>query len=129
MISISSLSKIALVEARKSDNRFRLGAVIYTKNTILSRDHNYSLKSTRNLHPKFRSWPGSVHAEMAAILSARTDLSGSTLFIVRINRKEEFLLSKPCSHCIKYIIHTGIKKVIYSTGMGFNVIDLKFKID
>lgn len=125
MISQTTLIRKAIEQARLSDNRFRLGAVIYDKNNILSADHNYSLRSARNLHPRFRHWPGSIHAETAAILSARCDLVNSTLFVVRINKKEELMLAKPCSNCMAYIIHTGIRRVIYSIGDGFESIIIR----
>jgi tRNA(Arg) A34 adenosine deaminase TadA len=124
MLSQSTLIKLCLDEARKSDHQHRLGAVIYTKNIVWSIDHNYSLKSAKNLHPKFRSWPGSIHAEMACILRARCDLKGASLFLLRINRREDFLLSKPCACCLTYIKFTGIRRVTYSTGSGFETINL-----
>jgi tRNA(Arg) A34 adenosine deaminase TadA len=125
MISITTLAKIAIEEAKKSDHRFRLGVVVYSKNRILSRDHNYALKSAKKLHPRFRPWPGSIHAEMAAILSARCDLMDSAMFILRINKKEEFMMAKPCCHCLSYMKFVGIKKVTYSTSGGFETITIK----
>jgi len=125
MLSQSTLIKICIEQARLSDNRHRLGTVIYNKNVILSADHNYSLRSAKNLHPRFRSWPGSIHAEMATILSARCDLRGASMFLLRINRNEELLLSKPCNRCMAYILYTGIKRVTYSTGDGFVTINLR----
>jgi deoxycytidylate deaminase len=125
MLSRSTLIRLALIEACLSDNRHRLGAVIYTKNIVLSQDHNYSLKSAKNLHPKYRSWPGSIHAEMAVILSAHCNLKGSNMFLLRINRKEDFLLSKPCSNCMSFICHVGIRRVTYSTNSGFETIYLR----
>jgi deoxycytidylate deaminase len=125
MLSQNTLIRICLEEARKSDNRHRLGAVIYRKNTILSANHNYSLRATKSLHPRFRTWPGSIHAEVATILSARCDLVGASMFLLRINRKEEFLLSKPCAQCMAYIKFTGIRKVTYSTNSGFETIEIK----
>jgi tRNA(Arg) A34 adenosine deaminase TadA len=125
MLSQSTLIKLCTEQARLSDNRHRLGAVIYTKNVVLSRDHNYSLKSAKNLHPRYYRWIGSIHAETATILSARCDLRGSSMFLLRINRKEEFLLAKPCDQCMSFIYHVGIKRVTYSTGFGFETINLR----
>ena len=125
MLSQSTLIKICIEQARLSDNRHRLGAVIYNKNVILSTDHNYSLRSARNLHPRYYRWVGSIHAEVAVILSAHCDLKGSSMFLLRINRKEEILLSKPCAQCMSYLQFVGISKVIYSTNSGFEAIKIK----
>jgi len=125
MLSQQTLIRLCIEQARLSDNRHRLGAVIYNKNVILSTDHNYSLKSARNLHPRYYRWVGSIHAEAATILSARCDLKGSSMFLLRINRKEELLLSKPCPQCTAFIYHVGIKRVTYSTGSGFDTINLR----
>jgi deoxycytidylate deaminase len=83
------------------------------------------MKSAKSLHPRFYNWPGSIHSEVAAILSARCDLRGASMFLLRINRKEEFLLSKPCAQCMTYIQYTGIRRVTYSTGSGFETIEIK----
>jgi tRNA(Arg) A34 adenosine deaminase TadA len=125
MLSQSTLIRLALIEARLSDNRHRLGAVIFRKNTVLSSNHNYSLRGAKKLHPRFSKWKGSIHAEVATILSARCDLSGASMFLLRINRKEELLLSKPCVQCLSYISFVGIRRVIYSTGSGFETIEIK----
>lgn len=44
-----------------------------------------------------------VHAELNAILSARRDLTGCTLFVTY----------SPCNECMKAIIQSGIKTVVY----------------
>ena len=125
MLSQSTLIKICIGESRKSDHQHRLGAVIYSKNIILSRNHNYSLKSAKKLHPRFHTWPGSIHAEMSCILSARCDLVGSSMFIIRINKQEKLMMAMPCNQCMAYILYTGIKRVTYSTGDGFVTINLR----
>lgn len=45
-----------------------------------------------------------VHAELNAILNAKTNLDGSTLYVTLF----------PCQECTKAIIQSGIKKVIYA---------------
>jgi len=83
------------------------------------------MKSARNLHPRYYRWIGSVHAEAATILSARCDLKGASMFLLRINRKEEFLLSKPCPQCMTFLYHTGIRRITYSTFDGFETIEIR----
>lgn len=116
MINIrSSLIDSAIRIARNGDHKQRVGCVIFDKKRILSKGHNLCQRSVKKLHRKFQRWEGSVHAEVDAIIHARTELKGTSLLVVRINRKGELRLSKPCHHCMKYIKYVGIKKVYYST--------------
>lgn len=46
-----------------------------------------------------------VHAEMNAVLNAKCDLDGWTLYTTMF----------PCSECIKLILQSGIKKIVYSS--------------
>lgn len=112
-MNLNSLINIAVEEAKKSEFRIQVGCVIYDKKKILSLGHN-EMRNFRKLHPKFQSWVGSVHAEIAAIINARKDLRGSSLLVVRVNSKNQLRLSKPCENCQKYIDYVGIKKVYYS---------------
>lgn len=107
--------KLAVKEAKKSTYFQPVGAVIIRKKTILSSGHNYAHKSAKKLHPKFQKWKYSIHAEVDCILKARTDLSGATIYVIRLGKNGQFLLSRPCSHCLSYLKHVGIKKVYYST--------------
>ena len=105
----------AVEEAQKSSYRIKVGCILYRKNRIYSRGHNDPLKSARKLHPHFQKWPGSIHAEVDAILHARRNLEGCNALIVRINRFGQFRLSKPCAHCLSYLERVGIKKITYTT--------------
>ncbi|MEN6379446.1 MAG: hypothetical protein ABFD15_07700 [Methanofastidiosum sp.] len=111
----SSLIDHAIKVARNGDHKQRVGCIIFDKKKILSHGHNTCQKSIRRLHPQFQRWEGSVHAEVDAIIKARCDLKGTSILVIRINRKEELRLAKPCQHCMKYIEYVGIKKVYYST--------------
>jgi len=114
MISQNTLMKRAIRETKKSSQElFRFGVVIFNKNKILSTGTN-SIRAARKLHPRFFRWPGSVHAEVAAILNAKTNLSGSSIFIIRVNKAGDLMYSRPCEHCLRYIKEVGIKKIIYS---------------
>lgn len=107
--------KVAVKEAQKSDYFQKVGAVIIKKKTILSKGHNYAHKSAKKLHPKFKRWENSIHAEADAILKARTDLKGATIYVIRLGSSGKFRFAKPCNHCKTYLKHVGIKKVFYST--------------
>ena len=115
----------AILEARKSTYEHRVGCVIFKKSKIISTGHNYAQKKRKNLHPKYQKWEGSVHAEVDAIINAKTNLKGCSLLVVRINRKDEFRLSCPCKECQKYINHVGIKNVFYSINVYPHIEEMK----
>ena len=49
-----------------------------------------------------------VHAELNAILNAKTDLRGCTIYVSLF----------PCNECAKAIIQSGIRKVVYQSEKG-----------
>ena len=106
--------KHAVEEANKSEFRQKVGAVIFDKNRIVSRGYNDPCRSVRHINKKFQRWPGTVHAEVAAILKAKTDLKGLSILVVRVNSKNQLRLSKPCEWCLMYLEYVGIKKIYYS---------------
>jgi len=57
----------------------------------------------------------SNHAEMNAIIQAKTDLSGWSLYVTH----------QPCLDCARAIVTTGIKNVYYSMGNDKASMDLK----
>ena len=62
----------------------------------------------------------SIHAERAVVkrLGDLSQLNGCVLLVVRINKAGDFLNSKPCADCQKFLEkcmrHYGLRKVIYS---------------
>ena len=114
MILNKKLIDLAIDTAKKSTHHYRVGCVIFDKKRIISTGYNSSLKSAKKLHPKFQKWEFSVHAEAAAILNARTDLSKCSMLVIRINNDNQFRLAKPCRWCEAYIRYVDIKKVFYS---------------
>jgi len=113
-----SLVRAAIKQAEKSDYRIRMGAVIFNKKKIIAVGHNHTNSLTRKLKPKFQEWPDSIHAEVDAILNAKTDLRDCDLMVIRINQKKQFRISKPCEHCMALIAHVGIKNVYFSNDDG-----------
>lgn len=109
----STFVELAVKEALKSTYRHQLGCVIFDKKKIVSLGHNYPQKSVKHLLPKFKRF-NSVHSEVDAIIKAKTNLKGSSLLIVRINKQNQLRLSRPCASCMSYINFVGIKRVIYS---------------
>ncbi len=62
----------------------------------------------------------SIHAERAVVkrLGDLSQLNGCVLVVVRVNKQDEILPSKPCSGCMlfleKCMREYGLRKVIYS---------------
>ena len=113
--------KIAIEEAAKSTHpQSRVGAVIYDKKKVLSRGHNYAHKSVRSVTRAFLKYPHSIHAEVAAILSARRDLKGADILVVRLDAHGNLRMAMPCHPCQNYLQFVGIRHVTYSSNeQGF----------
>ncbi len=61
-----------------------------------------------------------IHAERAVVkaLGDTSQLRGCVLIVVRINKQNEIMCSKPCSDCKKFLEKCmkcyGLRKVVYS---------------
>lgn len=75
----------------------------------------------------------SVHAEQNAIISARRqDMLGATLYLVGKEIATDKLVenASPCSLCKRFIINSGIDKVIIrDTKVTYRIVDVDFWID
>lgn len=117
MVSIGIYTK-AVIEATKSTSLYRVGAIIFKGKRIISVGHNYSMRSASKLHPNKQKYPGSIHAEMSAILKARRSLKGYSILVIRLSKNDEIRLAKPCKWCMNYLKAVGINKLYYSTNTG-----------
>lgn len=63
------------------------------------------------------------HAEQMVLYRYKKqyDLKKCMLVVIRVS-KSQISDSKPCQNCLKLIQSCGIKKVLYSTNNGYNVI-------
>jgi len=111
---IHKFIKQAVEEANKSEHKQKVGAVIFNKKRIVSHGINHPQKSIRHLKPKFQKWPNSVHAEVDAIIKAKTNLKNLSMLVVRVNSKNQLRIAQPCRWCQMYLEYVGIKKVFYS---------------
>jgi len=106
--------KIAAKEASKSNEEYKLGAVIVNSGRIIGRGFN-----TNKSSPRFGSgYHKYLHAEGRAIWDAyrnKQNLIGSTIYIYRKNG----LLSRPCKDCQKLIKTFGISRVVYTVEQNF----------
>lgn len=99
---------IALVVAHRSpDPSTKVGCVIVDQNNrIISTGYNGAPKNFRKSQEIWTSEEKHkfvLHAELNAILYARTDLTDCTLYCTH----------ECCLQCAKLICNSGIKKVIY----------------
>ena len=107
--NITEYFKLTEQIAKKSkDPSTQVGAVIVNNSgNIISKGCNNFVEDgdekfmTWNLRPMKYSLV--VHAEMAAILSAKRDLKGYSIYT----------LYAPCSNCLKHILQAGITKIFY----------------
>ena len=96
--------------------KFRLGAVLVEKNSVISVGHN-SYKT----HPIMASrteWPF-LHAEQHAIVRNGLDnCDNLDLYVVRVLKNNDMAVSYPCHVCRELISNIGIKNVFYINELG-----------
>lgn len=117
MSKISRFINVAKELAERSSHNYKLGAVIYKHGKIVSTGYN---KTNRGVNKHYGHWSGSLHAELSAIINARTDLTGASIVVARRYGR----LARPCTHCLAAIKEAGIKQVWFTDGLGVD----KFKI-
>tara|TARA_R100000008_G_C3550595_1_gene150180 strand:+ start:239 stop:643 length:405 start_codon:yes stop_codon:yes gene_type:complete len=97
--------------------KFRHGAVLVKGGNILNASYNknnYCSFGNRFRDPKTGN--ATLHAEIGTVLGLdRSVTRGSSVYVVRINKKSEYRLSKPCEMCCAVLKHCGVSKIYYST--------------
>lgn len=94
----------------------KLGAVIVKRNRVVSVGFNKN-----KTHPKSTAHYSRLHAEMCAILNAKSDVSGCDIYVYRETRDGKLGLSKPCDACQAAIEEAGINRVFYTAYNGYAV--------
>lgn len=99
---------LALKVAELSDCPQKHGSIITDGSTIVGIGHN-----KKRTHPVSHKHGGKAtcHAEMIAIVNARRDLLGLTLYSARCNGSRN---SKPCDLCSFLLREAEIKYIVYS---------------
>lgn len=112
----SILNKV-VKEARKSKHNYKIGAVVFKGGNIFGSGHN-SFRSN-SIHPKYKVWHGSLHAEQSAVLGLDwSRLKGASILVVRITNNENLSMAYPCDVCLDLIRYIRIKKLYYSDRNG-----------
>jgi len=105
---------------------FKHGAVLVKGSAVINASCNKN--GFNSFGARFRKkeyGTATLHAELGAILNVeRSKTEGATIYVVRINRRGEERLSKPCHMCRSAMEHCGIKRVVYSTNGGYEVMKL-----
>lgn len=126
------LFDVALSVSQLSDYpRIKIGAVITKGGDIIS--VGFNRKKSHPFQKKYNIHRGCgdeskdyIHAEISAIVKARhQDLEGATIYVSRNNANGDRAMCRPCSACMKAIMDAGIKKIFYTSELGFEKIYLK----
>lgn len=115
---------LAMKTADFSECQFKHGAVIVIKNKPISLGRNVPhsrniqkllvrAKYNQSAHER-RKRSDQIHAEVMAILKARTDVKGATLYSARRRPKGLPGDSCPCESCSQIIAESGISNVVFS---------------
>ena len=99
--------------------QYNVGAAVIGGGRLLSLGHNKG-KTSPYIGNKFRH-RGIVidknHAEIEAVIKARTDLRGAKMFVARSN-KVGLAMARPCMCCMEVIEMAGIREIIYTAADG-----------
>ena len=98
--------------AELATGRSRHGAIIVKGGSVLGFGVNRSRTHNTWISGRDRSLC-SVHAELSAMRDC-SSCSGSTLYVVRINRRGMLRESAPCHNCQVSLRDAGIKRVVHS---------------
>lgn len=121
----------ASLEATKSPCRTQHGCVAVVNGRIIARGHNHYRNSSSD---GFVNDICTCHAEMAALRNIYRTINGRghynkntkrnkifkkvILYVVRINKENMLMKSKPCTDCMEVIKSLKIKKIIHSCDEG-----------
>lgn len=126
--------KAAKAVSELSDHeQYKIGAVVVSKHRIISSGFNHHNKThpLQKRYNRFRFEGDAVHtqhAELAALLpliKENTDLSNATLYIHREHKDHTLACARPCKSCMKLIRDVGIRRVFYTTNIGYAQEDLE----
>ena len=108
-------------------SQHRLGCVVVNKHKIISSGYNSHTRCHRVQAEldakKFGTYcPGRLHAEADALIpliKSGIDLSKATIYVYREHKDGTTAMARPCSSCQELIKKCGIKKVFYTTELGY----------
>ena len=121
MSAIKVLSKtekryldIARELAEKSQLHHKHGAIVVKSGRVLGRGFNKPRNHPKIIETGRHVFECGYHAEIVAMKDAGDNVNGAVIFVARVNKEGEDLLSKPCSQCQRVLISRKVKNVIYT---------------
>jgi deoxycytidylate deaminase len=108
---------------------FTLTAVIVKSGRVISTGYNRYGYSSRMTGHKHHDGVCSVHAEVDALLKARTvDVTGATVYVARVRRKGDLGMAMPCPMCQSILHEAGIKQAVFTlpgSDKAYGTLDLR----
>lgn len=117
MISNRDRSRLALAARtaqRSINSKYSLGAVLVSSGRVIAASPN----RYRNDPAFIEMEKCSEHAEEAVVRLAGKSAVGSTVYVVRVNRRGEHRMARPCQRCAAMLYRAGVTKVVYSGNDG-----------
>lgn len=106
----------ATVIASYSDYTTRVGCIAAKGNKIISVASN----RVRNQNLNVPYGEATTHAEIN-VLNMLGETDRVTLYIARLGKLEQELPSRPCRSCMKAILETNIREIVYMDKYGHTV--------
>ena len=107
----------ARVASQSTYGKIKHGAVLVKGGNVINaafNKENFCSFGKRFRNPN--AGTATLHAELGTVLGLdRSVTRGCTVYVVRVNRRGEYRMSKPCDMCEAALRHCGISKVFYST--------------
>ena len=111
--------KLAQKVSDLSEHRKQTGAAIIKNNRIISIGVNKYKTHPKQINHHTGEFGVSIHAELDALLRAKGNVEGSTIYISRKSKDGSITnLAKPCANCLKLLISFRIKYIVYSIHEG-----------
>ncbi|KKM03445.1 hypothetical protein LCGC14_1774320 [marine sediment metagenome] len=101
--------KVAIEQAKKSQYKKRVGAIVVYKGNIVGKGYN-------KVHSTGVPRLDGKHAELEALGNTTAKYrKGSTVYVCRLTRSGHIAMSKPCPACTVVMKKIGVKYVWYSS--------------
>lgn len=108
------IQRAAALAATSVHPKWKLAALVIRGGSIVSASVNVK----RNPPRLTQGGPGTTwHAEEAALRSMRYQADraeGCTIYVARVNKRNQMRLGRPCMKCFALIVSSGIKTIVYS---------------
>ena len=117
------ITKALVASLGSSYKRIRIGAVLVDGNYIVAAASNRGTS-----HPRQRKYneragriapAHALHAEIHALVKSKNyDLTGTEVFVARLDRTGAMAMCRPCKACRLALSDAGVSTAIYTTPQG-----------